>query len=520
MSKSGTTWTFTYNADGLRTKRTNGSTTYSYVYNGGSLSQMTLGSNTLYFAYDASGAPLSVTYNGTTYYYALNLQGDVMAILNASGTAVVQYTYDAWGKLLTTSGTMASTLGTHNPLRYRGYVYDHETGLYYLQSRYYNPAIGRYINADADVATGHGLLGNNMFAYCGNNPVNRTDVSGKDWWHWAAATAFVAVAAVAVIATAGGVAGAALAITAVANGVAVSSTSATVAAGVFIGSSVALVGSAYSASLASETADDFAQYGEEALVATAIGGAVGGLEAYNLPGHNCFIAGTLVQTENGVTPIEGIQEGDYVWAWDEETGDVALKQVVETYINETNELTHIFVNGEEIVTTPSHPFYSPVKGWTDAVHLQAGDILVLVNGEYVVVEKVQHEILEAPVAVYNFQVADYHTYYVADAGVLVHNKCSSSDHPNGVYEDAPYHTIGNSVKSPRPIDGQAALDNSIQIKPTSPRRIGTSNGQIVVLDKTMPGLYHGHVRAWGELTNSMRSVLIKGGLVSRKGLVY
>ena len=86
-------------------------------------------------------------------------------------------------------------------------------------------------------------------------------------------------------------------------------------------------------------------------------------------------------------------------------------------------MIHVFVNGEEIVTTPSHPFYSPVKGWTDAVQLRAGDILVLVNGEYVVVEKVQHEILETPVTVYNFQVEDYHTYFVADIGILVHNAC-------------------------------------------------------------------------------------------------
>jgi RHS repeat-associated protein len=178
MSNGSTTWTYTYNADGLRTSRTNGSTTYSYVYNGSSLSQMTVGSNTLYFAYDASGTPMSVTYNGTNYYYATNLQGDVTAILNTSGTAVVQYTYDAWGKLLTTTGSMASTLGAHNPLTYRGYVYDNESGLYYLQSRYYNPALGRFLNADAFIATGQGILGNNMFTYCSNNPANRIDTSG------------------------------------------------------------------------------------------------------------------------------------------------------------------------------------------------------------------------------------------------------------------------------------------------------------------------------------------------------
>lgn len=85
----------------------------------------------------------------------------------------------------------------------------------------------------------------------------------------------------------------------------------------------------------------------------------------------------------------------------------------------------MFVGGEEIITTPSHPFYSPIKGWTNAVHLRAGDILVLVNGEYVVVEKVQHEILEAPVTVYNFQVKDYHTYHVAGTGILVHNTCNN-----------------------------------------------------------------------------------------------
>lgn len=116
--------------------------------------------------------------------------------------------------------------------------------------------------------------------------------------------------------------------------------------------------------------------------------------------------------------------GDYVWAWDEETSEKSLRRVTETYINQTSELVHVFVGGEEIVTTPTHPFYSPVKGWTDAAQLRAGDILVLVNGEYVVVEKVQHEILESPINVYNFQVAGDHTYYVSDIGVLTHNSCN------------------------------------------------------------------------------------------------
>ena len=318
----------------------------------------------------------------------------------------------------------------------RGYIHARETGLYYLQSRYYNPTIGRFINADSQLATGD-FTGLNLFAYCGNNPVNRTDPMGDAWWHWAVAAAVVAVAAVAVVVTAGGAAAAITAVTLVANGAAASTTAATVAAGVFIGSATAFAGSAYMAAVSSDSADEFASYGGSALMTTTIGGLWGGISSYfstrtpkpssqpaNTPA--CFVAGTLVKTEHGSLPIEQIAIGDLVWAWDEQTGDIALKPVVETYVNETNDLVHVFANGEEIITTPKHPFYSPVKGWTEAAQLRAGDILVLVTGEYVVVEKVQHEILEAPVTVYNFQVQDYHTYYVSQMCVLVHNTCSAN----------------------------------------------------------------------------------------------
>lgn len=141
----------------------------------------------------------------------------------------------------------------------------------------------------------------------------------------------------------------------------------------------------------------------------------------------CFVEGTSISTAEGQTTIEEIKPGDLVWAWNEETGEVALKPVVETYVNECDELIHLSVNGEIITCTPNHPFYVPQKGWTEAVHLRAGDILVLLNGEYVVLEKVQHELLEAPVAVYNFQVEGYHTYYVGESGIRVHNDCNSQN---------------------------------------------------------------------------------------------
>ncbi len=179
MSKSGVTWSFAYDASGMRTQRVSGSTTYNYTYDDSTLVRMTVGNNTLIFTYGASGHPMSVNFNGVDYYYVTNALGDVLAIVNSVGTEVVTYAYDAWGNILSTGGTMTSTLGTHNPLRYRGYVYDQETGLYYLQSRYYNPLFCRFISADTYVSTGQGILGYNMFAYCLNNPVNYTDASGE-----------------------------------------------------------------------------------------------------------------------------------------------------------------------------------------------------------------------------------------------------------------------------------------------------------------------------------------------------
>ena len=268
-----------------------------------------------------------------------------------------------------------------------------------------------------------------MFAYCGNNPVNRTDNLGEDWLHWAVAAAIVVAAAAAVVITAGaGITGAVVAITSVANGVAASTTGATIAAGVFIGSSTAFVASAYAASLESDSAAEFAEYGESAMYSTGAGGFWGGVAGYSMARSQtkpqCFVAGTLIHTSNGFKTIESIQAGDLVWAWDEKTGEVALKEVVETYVNETNELVHVFVNGEEIITTPAHPFYTTENGWTNAEDLCAGEVIILVNGERSIVNKVHYEILKEPVTVYNFNVEAYHTYYVSTSGILVHNSCN------------------------------------------------------------------------------------------------
>ncbi len=181
MSGEGATWQYEYDINGMRSKRTNGNVTHRYIYNCSQLSCLQISNaGTMYFTYDDRGRPFTVNFNGVTYSYVLNLQGDVVAITDATGKSVVDYSYDAWGK---TSGRQNSAEGLallrYNPLRYRGYVYDTETGLYYLQSRYYNPEIGRFINADAFASTGQGALGNNMYAYCLNNPVMGYDPLGR-----------------------------------------------------------------------------------------------------------------------------------------------------------------------------------------------------------------------------------------------------------------------------------------------------------------------------------------------------
>ena len=170
---------YTYDMAGVRSSKTVGSTTYKYTTLSGLVTRQTGGNATIDFVYDESNQPLAMKYNGKVYYYVLNAQGDVVRIVDGSRSVVASYTYDPWGKIISSSGTLANV----NPLRYRGYYYDSETGFYYLQSRYYDPEIGRFINADSYASTdATGLLSTNMFAYCENNPVMRVDPTGELFW--------------------------------------------------------------------------------------------------------------------------------------------------------------------------------------------------------------------------------------------------------------------------------------------------------------------------------------------------
>ena len=180
--------TFTYDAGGIRQSKTANGVTHSYYTEGSTIHKETLSNgDVLIYGYDESGIA-SIQYGGAMYYVQKNIQGDVVALVNADGDVVAKYSYDAWGinYVYDAEGKMNASdsfIGNINPFRYRGYYYDRETGLYYLQTRYYDPTAGRFINADsADYLDPESINGLNLYAYCGNNPVMNVDPSGHAWW--------------------------------------------------------------------------------------------------------------------------------------------------------------------------------------------------------------------------------------------------------------------------------------------------------------------------------------------------
>ena len=180
--------TFTYNEEGIRTSK-NGR---EYILDG---SRILAEGEELLYLYDETGSPIGMGFStggaGNSvyqyYFFGKNLQGDITDVYDEWGHRIGGYVYDAWGNFTVEIGSDLNSgldrfiLTDYNPFHYRGYYYDNETGLYYLNSRYYDPEIGRFINADGYVSTGQGILGNNMYAYCGNNPVNRVDPTGDFW---------------------------------------------------------------------------------------------------------------------------------------------------------------------------------------------------------------------------------------------------------------------------------------------------------------------------------------------------
>ena len=181
MTVGSTVYTFSYNSDGIRTKKQNGSNVVEYLYDdGGNLVEEKHSNYSLYFIYDDSNELIGFKVSsGGTYYYGKDVFGVIKYIYNASGTIVGTYTYDAWGQTISYSTTINET--NLNPIRYKDYYYDTESGFYYLQSRYYDPQVGRFISADDTGYLGatESVLSFNLYTYCENEPLKNEDPSGN-----------------------------------------------------------------------------------------------------------------------------------------------------------------------------------------------------------------------------------------------------------------------------------------------------------------------------------------------------
>ena len=232
---------YTYNADGIRTSKTVNGVKHTYHLSGTQILSEEWtdrwNRHVMVYIYDAAGQPIGMSHfqDGTlvdTYLYEKNIQGDVVAVYEYDGDLVVRYAYNAWGAVSETeygSEYDESSFAVEcNPFRYRGYYYDTETDLYYLNSRYYDPAVGRFLNADGVdfLGTDEGLLSYNLFAYCLNDPVNRTDDSGnlsiKNWIKIGVGAIALGAAIALTVATGGGAAAVAIGVAKVVGSVALS----------------------------------------------------------------------------------------------------------------------------------------------------------------------------------------------------------------------------------------------------------------------------------------------------------
>ena len=181
LTKTGVNASYAYGEGGLRISKTVNGTETQYCWDGSRLMAQKTGDTWMHFLYDETGSVIGFRYNGGIYIFTKNLQGDIINVVNAfSGETAASYVYDSWGRVISSSGTLADI----NPIRYRGYYYDTETGLYYVSSRYYDPEIGRFISPDTTdilTATPNALTDKNLYAYCDNNPIMREDKGGQFW---------------------------------------------------------------------------------------------------------------------------------------------------------------------------------------------------------------------------------------------------------------------------------------------------------------------------------------------------
>lgn len=173
-----------YDDCGNRIKKSVAGTVSQFYYHGNEIVTMKTGTDVIHFTYDQIGNLFSMKLNNVNYYYLHNVQNDVIGLVDSAGNKVVSYQYDSWGRILSVTDSTTTKAGSKNPFRYREYYWDDESQLYFLNTRYYDPEVGRFLNPDDIGVIEIGEVGyndKNLYAYCDNNPIMRVDVNGEFW---------------------------------------------------------------------------------------------------------------------------------------------------------------------------------------------------------------------------------------------------------------------------------------------------------------------------------------------------
>ncbi|RIE03934.1 polymorphic toxin-type HINT domain-containing protein [Cohnella faecalis] len=436
VQSGATTTNIQYGLDGLRIKKTTGSDATRYHYNAaGEVIAESNAANTVKAQYVRGPDRILAKLDKTTqtekrYYYLYNGHGDVVQIVDTAGVVKNSYKYDEWGNIDTQSETV------DNMFKYAGEMYDKETGLYYLRARYYDPSIGRFISKDSYEGDLANPLTLNLYTYVYNNPMMYLDPSGNIGWRQ------IDNLLMGIAASAGDTLmdmlkspwtlmqlGKAL----------ITGDLSFVDLGKAIGASAIepiryLVENSKHVWGGKPTNAEVKEYGKQLgnvlqmalgssaamkIIAKAVPRLAKGLKAVEAASCNCFTAGTKVQTDEGEKKIEDIEVGDRVLSKDETTGEVAYKEVTATFNHETDEIYNIYVGGQTIESTFNHPFYVKDKGWTFVKDLKVGDLLVQSDGDTLKIDSIELEYKN--VTVYNMTVDEFHTYFVSDLGIWVHN---------------------------------------------------------------------------------------------------
>ncbi len=449
------------------------------------------------YFYDIEGV-IGISYNGKNYNYLKDVLGNITKIAY-QGRILAEYVYDAWGNCKVNNIDIENDDETfvvkNNPFRWKSRYCDLETGNYYVGGRYYSPVLMQYLKAEnienmlfqattLNSLDRYGITYNNPLVFACEPTTIYTDqilypdpnyqpLKNKSWWelHWRKIiqwTLFTIELVTSIV----------LMCTPIHSfGVGM------FVAGMKAAASGVLVGGIVGSFISVLQGNGFMEGIVDGIVNGFINGFITGalffcmnevINAYTNPANayctsdmKCFKQGTLILTAEGNKPIEDIQIGDEVWAYDEKTKEKSLKKVVQLFRNTTKEWTQIEIESEEgteiITCTPGHKFYLPEnkqkrdigqkqehqyyyhlsEKWVRAIDLKIKDKVLLENGKYGIIKSVTLQQLETPETTYNFEVEDYHTYYVGKNSIVVHNmkglSCGENQIARGIggkgYED-------------------------------------------------------------------------------------